>query len=72
MFHRETILRLITEAKKHEGQAALIGDLEKSIEEMKGQVIAGEREKEGLEERLLAAKKTLLAQENEFQAKESK
>ncbi|XP_064403759.1 coiled-coil domain-containing protein 170-like isoform X3 [Halichondria panicea] len=70
--NRETILRLVTEAKKHEGQAAQIGDLEKSIEEMKGQVVAGEREKEGMEERLLAAKKTLLAQENEFQAKESK
>ncbi len=72
LFRRETILRLVTEAKKREGQAALVGDLEKTIEEMKGQVVAGEREKEGMEERLLAAKKTLLAQENELQAKESK
>lgn len=69
---RETILRLVAEAKKHETQAAQITDLHRTNEEIKTSLSAVEREKEGLEERLLAAKETLLAQEKELQAKESK
>ncbi len=69
---RETILRLVSEAKKHEGQAVLIEDLERSVDEMKGLVAITEREKKGLEERLMAAKETLLAQEKELQSKETK
>ena len=49
-----------------------IKDLQCNNEETKSSLCAVEREKEGLEERLLAAKETLLAQEKELQAKESK
>lgn len=69
---RETILRLVAEAKKYEKQSAQITDLQRTQEEMKGSLCAVEKEKEGLEERLLAAKETMLAQEKELQAKESK
>ncbi len=62
----------MSEAKKHEGQAALIEGLEKSVGEMKELVANTGREKEGLEERLMAAKQTMLAQEKELQSKEAK
>lgn len=72
MPHRETILRLVSEAKKHEDQAEVIAELKKSSQELRAALVTAGKDKEGLEERLLVAKQTLLAQEKEMKAKEAK
>jgi len=70
--NRETIMRLVSEARQHEGQAARIEGLEKDKAELCEQLQTSSREKEGLEERLGAARDTLLAQERELQGKDER
>lgn len=76
---RETILRLVSEAKKHEsgrGEAReLKGEVERmrgEVEQQRGALMASEQERVGMGERLTAAKETMVALQRQLEAKEQK
>ncbi|CAI8052223.1 Coiled-coil domain-containing protein 170 [Geodia barretti] len=68
--NRETILRLVSEVKKHEKLAAQVSDLQEAKMEQEALLESLERERNSYQERLVAAKETMAAQEEELQAKE--
>lgn len=67
---RETILRLVSEAKKHEKSTSQIADLQQAQDQLQTSLKSLEKERGDLCQRLAAAKETLAAQERELQAKE--
>lgn len=69
---RETILRLVSEAKKQEKAKEEVGRLQSEVEEQRTALIASKQGRVVLQEQLTAAKDTMLALEQEIQAKEEK
>ena len=69
---RETISRLVSQSKKQEGVREECSRLQSELEEKRGALVVSEQEREGLEERLRAAKDTMVSLEHEIQAKDQR
>lgn len=69
---RETILRLVSEGKKHNRIKEELTKLQSEVDEHKAALVASEQDRVGLQERLMAAKETMVSLEHEIQAKEER
>ena len=69
---RETILRLVSDGKKQFKDAEELAKTRVELDEHKELVVAAEKERGGLQERLAAAKTTIVALEQELQAKQGR
>ena len=73
---RETILRLVAEAKSreslHEGLREKLARLESEVEEKKASVLTSDQERAVLVEQLRAGKETIAALHHELQAREER
>ena len=67
---RETILRLVSESKKHEKSASELLELRQVKDQLQSSMKSFEKERGDLYQRLAASQETLMAQEKELQAKE--
>ena len=67
---RETILRLVSESKKHEKSASELLELRQAKDQLQSSMKSFEKERGDLYQRLAASQETLTDQEKELQAKE--
>lgn len=67
---RETILRLVSEAKKHEKSAGQMVELRQTQDQLQTTLKSFEKERGDLFQRLAATQETLTAQEKEINSKE--
>jgi septal ring factor EnvC (AmiA/AmiB activator) len=67
---RETILRLVSESKKHEKSTSELLELRQTKDQLQSSMKSFEKERGDLYQRMAASQETLTAQEKELQAKE--
>lgn len=68
--YRETILRLVSESKKHEKSASELLQLRQTKDQLQSSMKSFGKERGDLYQRLAASQETLTAQEKELQTKD--
>ena len=69
---RETILRLVSENKKHSKEGEELVRVQEQLEEQRGLLMATRKEREELQQRLVASRETIVAMERELHGKDKK
>jgi hypothetical protein len=69
---RETILRLVSEGKEHQGVRERVSKLESKVDEQRASLLSSEEEKECFKKELSAVKEEVLTLQLELEGKEER